>query len=289
VVKQILLDYYELLKPRVVLLMIITSAIGMLLAMQAVNWSLLIMGNLGIALMAGSAACFNHIIDQKVDRSMQRTQNRPLAKQRVPVINAIVYAAVIGCLGFICLVSWANWLAAYLTLLSLVGYALIYTMYLKRATPQNIVIGGLAGSTPPLLGWVCVTNQVDPQALVLALIIFVWTPPHFWALALYRLDDYKNAAIPMLPSTHGVKYTQYQMIYYCVLLLVVSILPWLMQMFGLVYLIVAVILGCIFLGFAIQVLRYGAKQHKLNMQMFQFSIIYLALLFSTMLIDQKLL
>ena len=282
-------DYFELTKPRVVLLMIITSSVGMLLASKQIDWVTIVFCNLGIALMAGCAACVNHLVDHKIDRQMQRTKNRPVAKGRVTVLGGSVFAFAIGALGFWLIMKFGNLLATLLTLASLVGYALVYTIYLKRATPQNIVIGGLAGATPPLLGWVCISNSIDAEGLLLALIIFVWTPPHFWALALYRIEDYRKVNIPMLPITHGEGFTRLQIACYCVLLLIVSLLPWMMKMFGWIYLVSALLLGCVFMYYALVLIKRGQQSPKLYMTTFRFSIVYIALLFSAMLSDHYLL
>ena len=281
-------DYLELTKPRVVALMILTSLIGMLLAVPGmVPLDVLIFGNLGIALVAGSAAAVNHYVDRRIDVHMLRTQNRPMAKGRLSSTEALGFAAILGVLGTAILVVFANVLTALLTIAALIGYAIIYTLYLKRATPQNIVIGGLAGAAPPLLGWVAVTGEVHPYSLLLVLIIFAWTPPHFWALAVHRQDDYAKAEIPMLPVTHGEKYTIFNILLYTLLLIVVSVLPYVFGMFGWIYLIGALILGGRFLYWAI--VMFLGKSRDSGMKTFRYSIWYLMILFIVMLTDHYVL
>lgn len=280
-------DYYELCKPNVVALMVLTSVIGMLLASPGwVPLSTLLLGNLGIALCAGSAASVNHLVDRHVDLKMARTFNRPVAKGRVSPQNAIIFAAVLGGLGMAVLWFGINQLTAWLTLASLVGYAFVYTLFLKRATPQNIVIGGLAGAAPPLLGWTAVTGQVDGYALLLVLIIFAWTPPHFWALAVHRRKEYANADIPMLPVTHGEQYTKIHIVLYTFILLAVSLLPFATGMMHLVYLAGASILGVIFLYYSAMLLI--SQKPGWGMATFKYSIVYLMLLFLVMLADHYL-
>ncbi|MCR6653075.1 MAG: heme o synthase [Cellvibrionaceae bacterium] len=277
-------DYWELCKPNVVALMILTSLIGMLLAVPgAVPLQVLLLGNLGIALCAGSAAVVNHLVDRHIDQKMARTFNRPIAKGRVGPVNALVFAFAIGGLGMAVLLIYINALTAWLTLASLLGYAVVYTLFLKRATPQNIVIGGLAGAAPPLLGWTAVTGTLDGHALLLVLIIFAWTPPHFWALAVHRQKEYANAEIPMLPVTHGERYTKIHILLYTFILLAVSLLPFATGMLHLIYLIGAMVLGVIFIGYAI--LMLVSKKPGTGMATFRYSIIYLMLLFGLMLID----
>ncbi len=245
-------DYLELCKPKVVALMVFTSWVGMLLATPGeLPLNALIYGTLGITLMASSAAAINHVVDRRIDAVMRRTQHRPLPTGHLGVSHCLLFASALGALGMAVLVAKVNVLTAVLTLLSLVGYAVVYTMYLKRATPQNIVIGGAAGATPPLLGWTAVTGQVDAYALVLFLIIFTWTPPHFWALAIYRKEDYAKVGIPMLPVTHGEDFTRLHILLYTVLLLIVTVLPFLMGMNGVFYLAGALLLGGAFLYHAI--------------------------------------
>jgi protoheme IX farnesyltransferase len=277
-------DYLELCKPNVVALMLLTSLIGMLLATdQTVPITVLIFGNLGIALCAGSAAAVNHIVDRHVDDKMARTLNRPLAQGSLKTENAVIFALITGMLGMAILLVSTNVLTAWLTLASLVGYAFVYTMFLKRATPQNIVIGGLAGAAPPLLGWTAVTGEVHHNALLLVLIIFAWTPPHFWALAVHRKDEYAKAKIPMLPVTHGEYYTKINILLYTLLLIVVTTMPYLTGMFGWLYLVSSLLLGLGFLYWAIVMLR--SKSGNSGMKTFQYSIVYLMVLFAVMLVD----
>lgn len=277
-------DYLELCKPNVVALMLLTSLIGMLLATdQTIPITVLIFGNLGIALCAGSAAAVNHIVDRHVDDKMARTLNRPLAQGRLKTENAVIFALITGILGMAILLVFTNVLTAWLTLASLVGYAFVYTMFLKRATPQNIVIGGLAGAAPPLLGWTAVTGEVHHNALLLVLIIFAWTPPHFWALAVHRKDEYAKAKIPMLPVTHGEYYTKINILLYTLLLIVVTTMPYLTGMFGWLYLVSSLLLGLGFLYWAIVMLR--SKGGNSGMKTFQYSIVYLMVLFAVMLVD----
>ncbi len=277
-------DYLELCKPNVVALMILTSVIGMVLAtQQSVPLSVLVFGNLGIALCAGSAAAVNHIVDRHVDDKMARTLNRPLAQGRITPRQAILFALITGLLGMAILLIFTNVLTAWLTLASLVGYAFIYTMFLKRATPQNIVIGGLAGAAPPLLGWTAVTGEIHHNALLLVLIIFAWTPPHFWALAVHRKDEYAKAKIPMLPVTHGERYTKINILLYTLLLIIVTTMPYLTGMFGWLYLVSSLLLGLGFLYWAIVMLR--SEGGNSGMKTFQYSIVYLMVLFAVMLVD----
>lgn len=277
-------DYLELTKPRVVALMILTSLIGMLLAAPGVpGWSVLLFGNLGIALLAGAAAVVNHVVDQKIDTVMARTRKRPVATGRIAPFDAILFAVVLAAVGMIVLMWQVNELTAWLTLASLVGYAGIYTLFLKRATPQNITIGGLAGAMPPLLGWTAVTGQVEGHALLLVLIIFAWTPPHFWALAIHRKEEYAKAGIPMLPVTHGNKYTELHIVLYTVMLLVVSLLPFATGMSGGIYLVGALVLGLRFLQYAIRLLK--GDDRRVAMDTFKYSIVYLMALFVVLLVD----
>jgi heme o synthase len=277
-------DYLELCKPRVVALMMLTAVIGMFLATPGmVPWDVLVFGNLGIALCAGSAAAVNHLVDRRIDAEMARTSNRPIARGRVSTVSAIVFAATVGSAGMLVLMLLVNPLTAWLTLASLVGYAFIYTYYLKRATPQNIVIGGLAGAAPPLLGWTAVTNQVDGYALLLVLIIFAWTPPHFWALAIHRKEEYAKVDIPMLPVTHGERHTALHIMLYTLILFAVTLMPFATGMSGPLYLLGAVVLGIGFLYWAV-VLMIG-KNDKAPMDTFRYSIIYLMALFLIMLVD----
>ncbi|MCT8164388.1 MULTISPECIES: heme o synthase [unclassified Pseudomonas] len=281
-------DYLELTKPKVVVLMLITSLVGMLLASRVeVNWSILLFGNLGIALCAGSAAAVNHILDRRIDALMARTDKRPLAQGRVEPLPALLFALALALLGMALLLVFTNALTAWLTLASLLGYALLYTGYLKRATPQNIVIGGLAGAAPPLLGWVAVSGQVSAEPLLLVLIIFAWTPPHFWALAIHRKEEYAKVDIPMLPVTHGEAYTKLHILLYSLILLAVSLLPYVIHMSGPVYLVCALALGLRFLHWA-WVLYRGSRPHA-AIGTFKYSIGYLFALFTALLVDHYLL
>ena len=281
-------DYLELTKPNVVLLMLLTSVIGMLLSVHGmVPWQVLLFGNLGIALCDGSAATVNHVVDRRIDPYMKRTQQRPVASGRIDSQSALLFALVLGALGMALLMVFANTLTALLTLASLVGYALVYTLYLKRATPQNIVIGGLAGAAPPLLGWTAVTGEVHPYALLLVLIIFAWTPPHFWALAVHRKAEYAKAEVPMLPVTHGEQYTKLQILLYTLILFASTLLPYAAGMFDWLYLGGAIALGAVFLYWAV-VMMWDRKPHA-GMRTFRFSIVYLMLLFALMLLDHYLL
>lgn len=280
-------DYLELTKPTVVALMILTSVIGMLLSVPgAVPLDILFWGNLGIALCAGSAATINHLVDRQVDLRMARTRNRPVATGRVKTDHAGIFATLLGVVGSVILVVYANVLTAVLTIASLLGYAVVYTLFLKRATPQNIVIGGLAGAAPPILGWVAVTGEIHPHALLLVLIIFAWTPPHFWALAVHRVDDYAAADIPMLPVTHGERYTSLNILLYTLLLLATSLLPFVFHMFGWLYLVGALGLGLGFLYWAAVMML--DPERRAGMKTFQYSIIYLMGLFILMLADHYL-
>lgn len=276
-------DYLALCKPRVVALMLVTVVVGMYLAPGHVSLNLLLVSLSGIALVSGAAAAINHIVDRRIDSLMARTQKRPVAQGRIAVMHAIVFALSIGSVGLTVLFVWVNSLTAWLTFLSLIGYAGIYTGYLKRATPQNIVIGGLAGAAPPLLGWTAVSNHLDPHALLLVLIIFTWTPPHFWALAIYRFKDYQHADVPMLPVTHGIRYTKLNVLLYTILLMIVSALPCVVGMSGWLYGVGASLLGLRFMYWAIMLL-YRETPH-IAMQTFRFSIIYLLVLFVCLLAD----
>ena len=280
-------DYLELTKPRVVVMMLLTSLVGMFLATRAgVPWTVLVFGNLGIGLCAGGAAAVNHVVDRRIDAVMARTHKRPLAEGRVSPLAALSFALLLSVSGLALLLAFTNALAAWLTLASLLGYAIIYTGFLKRATPQNIVIGGLAGAAPPLLGWGAVTGQVTAEPLLLALIIFAWTPPHFWALAIHRKEEYAKAQIPMLPVTHGEHYTKVHILLYTFALLAVSLLPFVIHMSGLLYLVCALGLGARFLHWA-WVLYRGAAPHA-AINTFKYSIYYLFLLFIALLVDHYL-
>ena len=277
-------DYLTLCKPKVVSLIVFTAVVGMFLATpNMVPWDVLIYGTIGIGLAASSAATINHVIDYRIDSIMARTMRRPLPEGRISVVNAIIFAWFLGTISMGILAFLVNTLTAGLTALSLIGYGFIYSMFLKRATPQNIVIGGAAGAAPPVLGWTAVTGTLDPNSLLLFLIIFVWTPPHFWALAIYRRDDYAAAGIPMLPVTHGVEFTRLQILLYTILLFVVTLLPYLVGMSGFFYLVGAVLLGAGFLYYAI-LMRFN-HDDRLAMRTFSYSIIYLMLLFAFLLID----
>jgi protoheme IX farnesyltransferase len=279
--------YLELTKPRVVALITFTAIVGTLLAspglppLEALVW-----GNLGIALAAACAATINHVLDRRIDEQMARTRGRPLPTGALTERNALTFAALLGVSAMAMLAFLVNLLTAVLTFLSLIGYAVIYTVWLKRATSQNIVIGGAAGAAPPVLGWTAVTNSLDPNALLLFLIIFVWTPPHFWALAIARRDEYARAGIPMLPVTHGVAYTRLQVLLYTVLLTVVTLLPYLTRMSGLLYLGAALVLNALFLYYALAL--KVTQREELPMRVFRFSVTYLMWLFAALLADHYL-
>ena len=278
-------QYYKLTKPKVVFLIVFTAIVGMLLAADgAVPLTIFVSGVLGIGLAAASGAAINHVVDEHIDRIMERTKNRPLASGGLEQKNALIFALSIGALGIAILVVFVNLLTAVLTFFSLVGYALVYTMYLKRATPQNIVLGGAAGAAPPLLGWTAVTGSVDTEALLLFLIIFIWTPPHFWALAIRRRDEYAKADIPMLPVTHGVDFTKIQILLYTILLFVVTMMPFVFQMSGLIYLSGAISLGIGFIYYAVKLYR-DREPNVIAMKTFGYSIFYLSLLFAFLLAD----
>lgn len=277
-------NYLELCKPKVVALIVFTAVVGMLLAVPGMPpLDTLIYSTVGIALAASSAAAINHFIDQKADAEMTRTQNRPLPKGELSSRNVIIFALVLGVIAMALLIFMVNPLTAVLTFLSLIGYAIIYTVYLKRMTPQNIVIGGAAGAAPPLLGWCAMTGELHPYALLLFLIIFVWTPPHFWALAIARREEYAKVEIPMLPVTHGPEFTRLHILLYTVLLLIVTLLPYLTGMSGLIYVATAVPLGLGFIYFAILMMR--RKDDRTAMRTFGYSIIYLMVMFAALLID----
>jgi len=280
-------DFYEMCKPRVVMLMILTSLVGMFLAVPGmVPIDILILGNLGIALVAASGAVVNHLIDRKIDIMMKRTHNRPLPQGRVDARQTIVFAIALGVTGMGILLYWVNPISAWLTLASFVGYAFIYTGYLKHATPQNIVIGGLSGAMPPLLGWSAVTGTIEPDALVLVLIIFAWTPPHFWALAIHRKDEYAKSGVPMLPVTHGEFVTKVHIIVYTVVLVIVSVFPYFSGMSGLLYLASALVLGFGFLIWS-GLLMFKPKATT-AMDTFKYSIVYLTVLFVALVADHYL-
>ena len=280
----VLKNYLELTKPKVVLMMLITAIIGMLLASKSLpSLYLVIISMIGIGLCASSAATINQIIDRNIDANMARTSYRPLPQGEITTFNASLFAFALMIVGTAILVSQVNTLTAVLTVASLIGYAFIYTVFLKRATPQNIVIGGLAGAAPPLLGWTSVTNSIDPNALLLVLIIFVWTPPHFWALAIYRKEDYARESIPMLPVTHGVRFTKLQIILYTVLLVLVSLLPYIVLMSGNIYLFSALGLGLFYLYSSIKM--YLTDDEEYPMTSFKYSIYYIFLIFFALLLD----
>jgi len=280
-------QYLELTKPRVVALIVFTAIIGMFLDVP--GWPPLresVAGFIGIWLAAASAAAINHLIDQRIDRLMARTSHRPLATGSLTPLQVLLFALALGALSMLLLVTLVNTLTALLTFASLIGYAVVYTAFLKRATPQNIVIGGAAGAAPPLLGWAAVTGEVHPYALLLFLIIFVWTPPHFWALAIFRREDYSRAQVPMLPVTHGVTYTRWHVLAYTILLVLVTVLPYLTGMSGLFYLGGALVLGGGFLWYAVRLL--DPPDEWFAMKVFNYSIIYLMALFAFLLIDHYL-
>lgn len=279
-----LFDYIELCKPRVVMLMIFTSFVGMCLATKHVpEWTPLIIGNLGIALVASAAAVLNHIADQHIDKLMRRTEKRPIVQGKISVIHSLVFAGILSLIGMFILIIFVNTLTALLTFLSLIGYAIGYTLYLKHATPQNIVIGGLAGAAPPLLGWTAMTGTIAPQALLLVLIIYIWTPPHFWALAIYRFEDYAKANIPMLPHTHSIGYTKLNIVLYTILLICTSLLPYFIKMSGKIYLIGIIFANLFFLLSVIQLYFSENKMHAFKT--FKHSIYYLGVLFFLLLVD----
>lgn len=278
-------DYIELCKPRVVALMILTSMVGMCLAQPMhFSWLIFLLGNIGIALVAGSAAAINHLVDRHIDRLMHRTKNRPIAQGKVSTKHAIIFAVSLCGVGLFVLIEFVNTLTALLTFLSLIGYAGIYTLYLKHATSQNIVIGGIAGAAPPLLGWVAMTGHIDLGAIILLLIIFVWTPPHFWALAIYRVDEYAKADVPMLPVTHGIPYTKLNIVIYTVVLFAVTLLPFVIGMSGWIYLLTAIALGARFIQMAIRL--KNTDEPKMAMAVFRFSITYLMGIFVALVIDR---
>ncbi len=280
-------QYYALCKPRVVILIVFTAVVGMILAVP--GWppiSALFFGTIGIGLAASSAAAINHLLDQRIDAVMARTRNRPLPSGQLSAKQVLIFALALGSISMTVLVAWVNTLTAVLTFLSLIGYAIIYTVWLKRATPQNIVIGGAAGAAPPVLGWAAVTASVDPNALILFLIIYVWTPPHFWALAIHRRHDYAAADIPMLPVTHGPRFTRWHILFYTILLVIVTTLPYLTGMSGLLYLAGVTVLNMGFLWYVLRLL--SGNDERLPMQTFGYSIIYLMVLFAFLLADHFL-
>jgi protoheme IX farnesyltransferase len=281
-------DYYELGKPKVVALIVFTAIVGMFLAVPGLPpANALIFGTLGIGLAASSAAAVNHVVDRSFDRKMARTMLRPIPTGHLTTTQALAYAAALGVASMTMLWMLVNPLTAVLTFASLIGYAVLYTVWLKHITPQNIVIGGAAGAAPPLLGWTAVTGHADPNALLLFLLIFAWTPPHFWALAIARREEYAKAGIPMLPVAYGVEFTRLHILLYTILLFIVTLLPWITGMAGLVYLVVAVAVGARFLHYAIALRHRNAPAH-LPMTVFRYSITYLMLLFAALLVDHYL-
>ncbi len=283
--RSLLRDYLELCKPRVVLLMLLTSAVGMCLAAPAnhVPWRMLFIGNLGIAFVAAAAAALNHIADRQIDRLMRRTHQRPIATGRLSTHQSFIFSVILCVIGLWVLIYFVNVLTAMLTLFSLVGYAVFYTLYLKHVTPQNIVIGGIAGAAPPLLGWTAVTGALSPEALLPVLIIFVWTPPHFWALAIHRFHDYANASVPMLPNTHGIPFTRLNVLLYTILLTAVSLMPFMYGMSSWVYLLGIVPANGLFLYYAWRL--YRSDEPRQALRVFHFSITWLSIVFVLLLID----
>jgi heme o synthase len=277
-------DFLELTKPKVSLLIVFTAVVGMVLASPGlVPLSALLFGTVGIALASGSAAAFNHVLDRRIDQQMARTRRRPLPTGQLQTSHAVAFAVLLGLASMSILWLFVNGLTAALTFCSLIGYAMVYTLWLKRATPQNIVIGGAAGAAPPVLGWAAVTNSIDPQALLLFLIIFTWTPPHFWALAIARRDDYAKVGIPMLPVTHGIPYTRLQIVLYTILLVLTTFLPYLTGMSGFIYLGSALALNGRFLYYVLALQR--GRRPELPIRTFKFSITYLLLLFAALILD----
>ncbi len=281
-------QFFALTKPRVVSLIVFTAVIGMFMAAPGMPpLSALVFGTIGIALVAGAAAAINCLVEQKIDAVMARTRARPLPRGELSSLQTLVFASIVGTAGLLLLYLKVNALTMWLTLVTFVGYAVIYTVLLKPATPQNIVIGGASGAMPPVLGWAAVANDVPPEALLLFLIIFVWTPPHFWSLALYRAQEYAKAGLPMLPVTHGGKYTRLQIVLYTLALFAVTLLPFAVRMSGWIYLAAAVALGAVFIGYAIAL--YRNYSDALSRRTFRYSIVYLAALFSALLVDHYLL
>ncbi len=278
-------DFFSLCKLKVVLVMLMTSWVGMFFAEpHRFSWKVIFFATVGIGLVAASAAAANHLIDRKIDAKMLRTKLRPLATGRISPFAAGIFACCLGISGLSLLFFFVNSFTALLTFLTLGGYAVLYTLLLKRATPQNIVIGGAAGAMPPLLGWASISGNIHPHALILVLIIFVWTPPHFWSLAIYRHQDYLNAKIPMLPVTHGIPYTKFSILLYTLLLSITSLLPFVVGMSGWLYLWTALVLGLVFF---IQTLRlYHSDSKQTALRTFSFSIVYLLILFSVLLLDK---
>jgi protoheme IX farnesyltransferase len=280
-------QFFALTKPRVVSLIVFTAVIGMFMAVPGIPPAgPVVFGTLGIALVAGAAAAINCLVEQNIDKLMRRTRWRPLPRGQISTTQTLTFALCVGSTGLAILYALVNPLTMWLTLGTFLGYAVIYTVLLKPATPQNIVIGGASGAMPPVLGWAAVTGDVPPEALLLFLIIFVWTPPHFWSLALFRRDEYAKARLPMLPVTHGVHYTQVMIVLYTVALVAVTLMPYALRMSGAVYLVAAIVLGAMFLRYAVRL--YVAYSDHLARAMFRFSIVYLAALFSALLLDHYL-
>lgn len=280
-------DYFALTKPRIVALLVFCAVIGMFLAVPGLPpWRALVFGTLGVWLASSSAAAFNHLIDQRIDRVMARTASRPLPTGHLTPRQVLVFASVLGIASMLVLVLWVNALTAALTFAGLIGYAVMYTRYLKRATPQNIVIGGIAGAVPPVLGWTAATGELHPYALLPCLIIFLWTPPHFWALAIFRREDYSRAQVPMLPVTHGVEYTRWHILFYTILMVLATLLPYLTGMSGVLYLGGALVLGAVFVHYAIRLLNPPDDYYP--MRVFGYSITYLMALFALLLLDHWL-
>ena len=278
-------DYLELCKPKVVALLLLTSIVGVVLASPPGEISLfvLIISTLGIGCAAAAGAVINQVVERENDSRMARTEGRPLPQGKVTQQSAFIFAVMLAAASVFILTAWINVLTAVLTFASMIGYAVVYTMYLKKATPQNIVIGGLAGATPPLLGWTSVTNSIDPHGLLLVLIIYTWTPPHFWALAIHRRDDYAKVNLPMLPVTHGVEFTKYSILGYTILMILVTIFPYLIGMRGLIYLVAALLLGGYFL-YMVMLLMF-TQRHNIAIKTFVYSINYLMMLFLAMVLD----
>jgi protoheme IX farnesyltransferase len=278
-------DYFDLCKPKVVALLLLTSIVGVVLASPPGDISLfvLVISTLGIGLAAAAGAVINQVVERENDAKMARTEGRPLPQGKVTQQNAFIFAVMLAVSSVFILTAWINVLTAVLTFASMIGYAVVYTMYLKKATPQNIVIGGLAGATPPLLGWTSVTNSIDPYGLLLVLIIYTWTPPHFWALAIHRRDDYARVNLPMLPVTHGVEFTKFSIFAYTILMILATVFPYLIRMFGLIYLVSALVLGAYFLYMVLHLMF--AEKEKTAIKTFVYSINYLMLLFIAMVAD----
>jgi len=278
-------DYFDLCKPKVVALLLLTSIVGVVLASPPGDVSLfiLVFSTLGIGLAAAAGAVINQVVERESDAKMARTEGRPLPQGKVTQQNAFIFAVMLAVSSVFILTAWINVLTAVLTFASMIGYAVVYTMYLKKATPQNIVIGGLAGATPPLLGWTSVTNSIDPHGLLLVLIIYTWTPPHFWALAIHRRDDYAKVNLPMLPVTHGIEFTKFSIFAYTILMILATIFPYLIRMFGLIYLVSALVLGAYFMYMVLQLMF--AEKEKTAIKTFVYSINYLMLLFLAMVVD----